>query len=80
MTTEEVIKLYKLVEGLPSAVEAEVNYLMLYGWDVIAPPFPRINADGVHLVVQPMKLDVDVVDELDIIGNIIAHHLDQRNI
>ena len=54
---------YRLVEGLPSAVEQEVNELLNSNkWVTNGSPFPRLNAEGVHLVVQPMeRLATDTV-------------------
>ncbi len=44
---------YKIVEGLPSAVEQEVQLLLANGWELNGQLFPRIH-DGYHLVVQGM--------------------------
>ena len=69
---------YKLVEGLPSHVESVVNVWLDEGWEILDKPFPRVNSDGVHLVVQPMvynqpNKDVDpyALDLMDVMGNLV---------
>ena len=74
MTTE-----YKLVEGLPSTVERDVNELLHEGWEVLGAPFSR-ESNGVILVVQPMLLQENVIDERDVLGNLIKQHKTTRNI
>jgi hypothetical protein len=73
MTTE-----YKLVEGLPSTVEREVNNLLEEGWEVLGAPFSR-ESNSVVLVVQPMLFQENVIDEHDVLGNLIKQHKTKRN-
>ena len=50
---------YRIVVGLPSEVESTVQSLLIEGWKLNGPLFPRID-DGYHLVVQSMYLPATV--------------------
>ena len=47
---------YKIIEGLPTAVEKEVQEHIALGWRLNGQCFPRIH-DGYHLVVQSVVKD-----------------------
>lgn len=58
---------YKIVEGLPSAVETEVNALVKQGWKRNGSLFPRIH-DGYHLVVQGLYHPDEEISEPPVVS------------